>query len=541
MIARSPAFLVLVAVGVINALASLSLSDNLYGTKSYPATFLQITALRSAFTLGPLVIAGFYAGELVWRDRERRISEIIDASALPSWALLLPVVAPGAGAGADRGAGRCGRHGGATGPGLPRSIPANTCGGISCPPRSTWCCWPDWQCFFRSCRRPSTSAGAAAGLVRLDNCRLCAALGPSALSICVERAQPADRHQRRQGGLGNQLVAAALLGLPAGGTDGGGAPAVAARRQQRRAGSGGAGAAALAQPGGCGDRSGFAGHGATGGWLFVQMNVRNAYENGEQREIDAAELEKLYARYEHAPEPSVTHIVLNVALEPEVPRLIASGVYDLVNATSQPLTVVHLMLPQHDRDILDLRIDGAHQSMADDRHQVRFFTFDRPLAPGARTTLRFKVRRWQQGINPLGDDTRLLANGTFLDNSEIAPTIGIQRAAMLDDPVKRRKHGLPGEHRMARLEDQSARNFNYIANASWVTSDITLSTAADCRCRWRRGQGERPGGGRPARGALCLPSADPQFLVDPVGALCRGYARRQRHWRFHLLRSAPSL
>lgn len=481
MIARSPAFLVLVAVGVINALASLSLSDNLYGTKSYPATFLQIMALRSAFTLGPLVIAGFYAGELVWRDRERRISEIIDASALPSWALLLPkvlalalvlvlTVALGAAVGMVVQ--------------LVKGFAAIDIGEYL-----WWYLVPTaldmvllaGLAVFLQVVSPAKYVGWGLLLAWFVSTIVASALHWDHPLYQYASSVPnplTDINGARVGWATNwwlrlywgcllvALMAAAHLLWPRGANNGVRVRAVRALRHWRSPAGAVIVLALLAMA-------------ATGGWLFVQMNVRNAYENGEQREIDAAELEKLYARYEHAPEPSVTHIALNVALEPEVPRLIASGAYDLVNATGQPLTVVHLMLPQQDRDILDLRIDGAHQSMADDRHQVRFFTFDRPLVPGARTTLRFKVRRWQQGINPLGDDTRLLANGTFLDNSEIAPTIGIQRAAMLDDPVKRRKHGLPGEHRMAKLEDQSARNFNYIANASWVTSNITLSTAAD--------------------------------------------------------------
>ena len=49
----------------------------------------------------------------------------------------------------------------------------------------------------------------------------------------------------------------------------------------------------------------------------------------------------------------------------------------------------------------------------------------------------------------------------------------------LNDPIRRRKYGLPSELRMARLEDQGALAYNYIENADWVTSDITLTTDAD--------------------------------------------------------------
>ncbi|MET3469968.1 hypothetical protein ABIC78_000470 [Novosphingobium sp. 1529] len=481
MILRSPAFLVLVAVGAINALAALSFSDSMYGSKSYPATFLQIMALRSAFTLGPIVIAGFYAGELVWRDRERRISAIIDASALPSWALLLPkvlalvlvlfiTVALG------------------TLVGIGVQL-ANGFTAIALGQYLWWYLVPTTAdmvllaglAVFLQVVSPSKYVGWGLLLVWFVFGIVASAMHWDHPLYQYASSVPnplTDINGARVGWATNwwlrlysglllvALMAAAHLLWPRGANDGVGARSRQALRRLRSP-AGGLILAALA------------GMAATGAWLYYQMDVRNHYENGAQQEIDAANLEKLYARYEYAPEPSVTHIALKVRIDPATLRMDAEGTYDLVNSTGAPLSTVHLMLPQHDRDVLALTIDGARVSHDDDRHQVRFFTFDRPLAPGATTRLHFRVRRWQQGINPLGDDTRLLANGTFLDSSEIAPTIGIQRAAMLSDPVKRREHGLPAEHRMPKLEDQGARRFNYIANASWVTSDITVTTAAD--------------------------------------------------------------
>jgi ABC-2 type transport system permease protein len=55
-------------------------------------TFVTIGTLQGAFTIFPLIIAIYYSGELVWRDRERKMHEIIDATSLPNWAYLVPKV-----------------------------------------------------------------------------------------------------------------------------------------------------------------------------------------------------------------------------------------------------------------------------------------------------------------------------------------------------------------------------------------------------------------------------------------------------------------
>ncbi|TMJ15243.1 MAG: M1 family metallopeptidase [Alphaproteobacteria bacterium] len=76
---------------------------------------------------------------------------------------------------------------------------------------------------------------------------------------------------------------------------------------------------------------------------------------------------------------------------------------------------------------------------------------------------------------PLGN--RAL-NGTFLNNMEIAPAIGMGRDMLLQDRAKRRKYGLPAELHPAKLEDLSATRSTYFGGG-WTTADITVSTVAD--------------------------------------------------------------
>ena len=72
----------------------------------------------------------------------------------------------------------------------------------------------------------------------------------------------------------------------------------------------------------------------------------------------------------------------------------------------------------------------------------------------------------------------MIENGTFANNGEFAPAIGMSQQGLLQDRAKRRRQHLPPELRPAKLEDMSATNKNYIGS-DWVTSDITLSTEAD--------------------------------------------------------------
>ena len=92
MIFKSPAFFVLILLGLTNSGGALWFANELYGTPSVPMTFALILPLLGSFGIIPIIIAIYFAGELVWRDRERGMNEIIDSTALPNWAYFIPKV-----------------------------------------------------------------------------------------------------------------------------------------------------------------------------------------------------------------------------------------------------------------------------------------------------------------------------------------------------------------------------------------------------------------------------------------------------------------
>jgi hypothetical protein len=169
---------------------------------------------------------------------------------------------------------------------------------------------------------------------------------------------------------------------------------------------------------------------------------------------------------------------LNVALHPDQRRMESSGTYAFVNDTGAPLRDLHVRMQDDRTRLTGMVIPGARALMIDPDYQYRIYRFDRPLAPGATGTLRFRTARAVRGFTANDDDTRLVANGTFLNNYEFAPVIGMDRSGLLQDRTKRRKQGLPAELRPAKLEDRSAQWRNYV-HADWVRSDITVSTDAD--------------------------------------------------------------
>jgi hypothetical protein len=215
-----------------------------------------------------------------------------------------------------------------------------------------------------------------------------------------------------------------------------------------------------------------------GGWIYTNTNVWNEYRSGPDEERRLANYEKTLLRYENTPQPSVAQVTLNVELHPHDARAVTRGSYLIENRTEAPLREIHLRLMADDLKLTSANVEGGRRTRYFDDFDYGIYTFDRPMAPGERRTVRFVTEAGHRGFKNSGNTTRLVDNGTFLNNAEIAPAVGMNRDGGLRDRAKRRKYGLPAELRPAKLEDESARAFNEL-RTDWVRSDITVSTVAD--------------------------------------------------------------
>ena len=131
-------------------------------------------------------------------------------------------------------------------------------------------------------------------------------------------------------------------------------------------------------------------------------------------------------------------------------------------------------------ELTELDIPGGSLTLDEQEdYGYQIYTLEPAMAPGETLEMRFATERVHDGFSTRGADTRLVKNGTFLNNAEFAPQLGFDRSALLQDRSTRRKYDLPAELRMPKLEDESARDRNYVGNVDWVMSDITVTTRAD--------------------------------------------------------------
>jgi aminopeptidase N len=478
---KSPAFFVLLAVGMFNAFAAMNGTVEFRGTGYFPVTRVMVVTLQGAFTLIPIIIAIYYAGEMVWSDRERRIHEILDATAAPDWAFMAPkvlaitlVLLASFAVGALVAVAFQLAHG------YTRIEPAAYLLWFILPGLVTAVQLAALAVFVQALV-PHKFMGWAVMLVYVVASITLNTIGFEH-NLYNYGGSP-DAPLSDMNGLGRFWIgrawfqvywlAFALLLLVAShllwrrGADARIRPRLA-RLGARLTGTPGLllGGAALLWAG-------------TGSYIFYNTNILNEYRTQPQEEKFRADYEKTLLAFEKVPQPRITDVKLAVDLQPAGARAATSGSYVIENRTGAPLPAVHVRWARPLK-MQTLEVEGATLDKEYKEFDYRIYAFDPPLQPGERRTIRFATLLEERGFPNARPLTRIVDNGTFLNNFEIAPLLGMDRNMLLQDRAKRRKHGLPSELRPPKLEDQAATANNCLRHDSdWVTAELKVTTDAD--------------------------------------------------------------
>jgi aminopeptidase N len=480
-VVRSPAFAVLLALGLFNALGAFTTISEVRGIPYFPVTRVIVQVLEGAFAIIPIIIAIYYGGELVWRDRDCRMHEIVGASAAPNWTFVVPkmlaIIVALASTLVVASLGAVGYQ-------LFKGYTQVQVGGYL-----LWFILPllisathqAVLSVFVQTLVPTKAAGWAVMLLYIVASVALASVGFEHRLYTYGDVPAVPLSDMN--GMGHFWVArtwlqvywsAFALMLTVGahllwrrGTETRLRPRLVLGVRHLRGSAG-----ALMATGALVWVS-------SGAFIFYNSNVLNRYLTTPEREAMTADAEKVLLPLERVPQPTVTHVTLDVAIHPRERLAITTGTYALVNRQSEPVTQLVVRMDP-DLTVERLEMAGAILERTYNDYGVRLYRLESPLPPGETAQLSFTTRLQERGFPNSGAQTRLVENGTFISNGDIAPTLGIGREGFLRDRAKRRKYGLTPELRPASLEDDTANARHYLRpDSDWVTADIRLSTDAD--------------------------------------------------------------
>jgi ABC-2 type transport system permease protein len=178
-----------------------------------------------------------------------------------------------------------------------------------------------------------------------------------------------------------------------------------------------------------------------GGVIFYNTSIlyhRTATPKGEEWKAD---YEKLYSKFADSPQPWLTSTNLHVEIYPEKRAVEIQGSYDYVNRTGAKIDSIHLATGLGVENHSISFNPAARPGLVDVELGHRIYTLEKPLSPGDSLRLNFHVSYSPQGFPNWGIDASLVKNGSHF-GEEWLPKIGYQREREIEDPVERGKQGL---------------------------------------------------------------------------------------------------
>lgn len=217
----------------------------------------------------------------------------------------------------------------------------------------------------------------------------------------------------------------------------------------------------------------------TGAYIYQQTVIEHAYLTAEDRTDLQADYEKSLLQYADMPVLVTTDVNASIDLFPSQQQIVARVAMQWQNKSARPIEKILVNWPAHTKT-LSIEIAGASLGEKDDKFNTSWLTFAKPIAPGERVAGTIALTRSSGGLRESDFDWALVENGTFINNWALLPTFGYQHGYELQDRHERQKRGLAPNERANKLEDSRFYRQNFFgADGDFIQFEATVSTESD--------------------------------------------------------------
>jgi ABC-2 type transport system permease protein len=216
----------------------------------------------------------------------------------------------------------------------------------------------------------------------------------------------------------------------------------------------------------------------SGAWYFYNAHILNEYLNAKRRRQIQAAYERSFKKYENLLQPKITAVDTHIDIDPSHRSFSGWGRFTLQNKTSQAISEIHIT--DLNQSVSQIHFDRlCHLVSSSPRHLYSIYALDQPLTPGDTMQVTFDVAWHSRGFRDGNEKAELAYNGTFFDSTYF-PALGYQQSYELDDPRRRREEHLGPLEEMAPRGDPLQSLYNVFTKESdWITYHTVLSTSAD--------------------------------------------------------------
>ena len=179
---------------------------------------------------------------------------------------------------------------------------------------------------------------------------------------------------------------------------------------------------------------------AVAGFVFYNTQVLNKYNSSNELQQLAVNYENNYKKYEYAKLPKINDVKYSVDIFPHKREVFVKAIMTLVNESESNIDSIHYSIDSHWEP--NIKIPNSELVLDDKDLDYRIYKLSKPTHPGDKITIEINTQYSSKGFENGIGNTRIINNGTFLNESRILPLLGYQSRNELSDKNTRKKLGL---------------------------------------------------------------------------------------------------
>jgi len=220
---------------------------------------------------------------------------------------------------------------------------------------------------------------------------------------------------------------------------------------------------------------------AVTGFVFYNTQVLNTYKTSGEVVQLAANYENEYKKYEDVEQPKINEVNYFIDMFPYKRDVLVKATMTLVNESESVIDSIHYSIDA--RWEPEIKIPNSKLVLDDKELEYQIYKLSKPMNPGDEISIEINTQYISRGFENGMGNTRIINNGTFLNESRIMPLLGYQYRNEISDKNTRKKYGLKPRIGIPKLEsaDTKYRMKNDLTNgtADFINIEAIVSTSGD--------------------------------------------------------------
>ena len=220
---------------------------------------------------------------------------------------------------------------------------------------------------------------------------------------------------------------------------------------------------------------------AIAGYVYYNTQVLNTYDTREVSLQKLVDYEKNFKKYENALLPRVTDVIYKIDIYPEKRGMDSKAEVIITNKNSSAIDSIFITFdPDMNQEV---EIPNANFVQLDEEGGFGVYVLKEAMQPGDSMAIQMNASYHSKGFENSVSNMEILNNGTFFNSGNVLATFGYESRAEISDKNRRRKYNLPEKIRMPILEDNCElacmQNYLSAGTADWVNVETYISTSED--------------------------------------------------------------